>query len=54
MSVSPILYSSFLDNGQLLLSLKVCITPRLLEIILILSFLTLFVSGSGDQFADNA
>ena len=54
MSVKPILHSSFLDHWQLRLSLKVCITPRLLTIILIPSFLTLPVSGSRDQLNDNA
>lgn len=54
MLVKPILHSSFLDHWQLRLSLKVCITPRLLTIILIPSFLTLPVSGSRDQLNDNA
>ena len=54
MSVKPILHNSFLDHRQLRLSLKVCMTPRLLTIILILRFMTLSVSGSRDQLADNA
>jgi len=54
MSVRPILHNSFLDHRQLRLSLKVCIAPRLLTTILILRFLTLSVSGSRDQLADNA